>query len=396
MTKKIVIWGAWYGSRNVGDQLLLLAITDILYQHLTKDVQFHVLTNNAPWINEYTSAESPADITALQSRKEIFKVIQTIKSCDMFIIGGGVPFFEQPAHVFVMLFLISLVRFFRKPYLLWSVSSQVVQSKFALAAFKWVLKGTDGITFRDKATRDLFAACGVQSDRMRQVADSGFALNIADDKEGIEILKQFGWTPNSRPLVALTPRKLRTADGEAETHYAIKSSQQYQQEIDCFAAAQDWLWQNGYQPIFIPMNTVPPDSDLEAARAVIAKAEYGQHALVVDQSLRPRVVPGIYRQCQASFVARVHGSITSMLGNCPMMMYAFAPKHGGIMDLMGMSDYSLASEMANPEATIKILARLLENRENLQQKMLMRLGELQTDALYPVELSRQMLNELHR
>jgi polysaccharide pyruvyl transferase WcaK-like protein len=85
-----------------------------------------------------------------------------------------------------------------------------------------------------------------------------------------------------------------------------------------------------------------------------------------------------------------------MLGNCPMMMYAFAPKHGGIMDLMGMSDYSLASEMANPEATIKILARLLENRENLQQKMLMRLGELQTDALYPVELSRQMLNELHR
>ena len=39
MTKKIVIWGAWYGSRNVGDQLLLLAITDILYQHLTDNLK---------------------------------------------------------------------------------------------------------------------------------------------------------------------------------------------------------------------------------------------------------------------------------------------------------------------------------------------------------------------
>jgi polysaccharide pyruvyl transferase WcaK-like protein len=391
MTKKIVIWGAWYGSRNVGDQLLLLAITDILYQHLTKDIKFHVLTNNAPWINEYTSAESPADISALQSRKEIFKVIRTIKNCDLFIIGGGVPFFEQPAHVVVMLFLIGLVRFFRKPYLIWSVSSQTVQAKFALTAFKWVLKGTEGITYRDIATRDLFATCGVQSNRMRQVADSGFALNITDDNEGIEILKQFGWKPDSRPLVALTPRKLRTADGEAETHYAIKSSQQYQQEINCFAAAHDWLWENGYQPVFIPMNTVLPDSDLAAARAVIQQATFGQHALVVDQSLRPRVVPGIYRQCQASFVARVHGSITSMLGNCPMMMYAFAPKHGGIMELMGMKDYSLGLEMATPKSTVEMLAKLLANRETQQHKMAKRLSELKADALFPVELSREML-----
>jgi len=395
MTKKIVIWGAWYGSRNVGDQLLLLAITDLLYDHLTKDVKFHVLTNNAPWINEYTSAESPADIFALQSRKEIFKVIQTIKDCDLFIIGGGVPFFEQPMHVLIMLFLIGLVRFFRKPYLLWSVSSQVVQSKFALAAFRWVLKGSGAITYRDQATQDLFATCGIQPDKMCQVADSGFALNIADDKEGIEILKQFGWQPESRSLVALTPRKLRTADGEAETHYAIKSSEQYQQEVDCFAAAHDWLWKNGYQPVFVPMNTVPPDSDLEAARDVIAKAQYGQHALVVDQSLRPRVVPGVYKQCQASFVARVHGSITSMLGNCPMMMYAFAPKHGGIMESMGMKDYSLGLEMATPEATIEMLAKLLSNRESLQQKMADRFSALKSEALYPVELSRKMLNKPH-
>ena len=393
MTKNIVIWGGWYGSRNVGDQLLLLAITDIIYNHLSKNAKYYVLTDDAAWINKYALEESPAKISAIQSRKEIIKVIKIIKNCNLFIFGGGAPFYEQSAHVLVMLFLISLVRFFRKPYLLWSVSSQEIHSKFALTAFKWILKGANAITYRDKSTQELFASCGIQPDRMRHVADSGFSLDCENDDQGLEILRKYGWKPDSRPLVALTPRKLRTADGEAETHYTIMSSQQYQQEIDCFVAAHDWLWESGYQPIFIPMNTVNPDSDLEAAWTIISQAKFGKHALVVEESLRPRIVPGIYRQCQVSFVARVHGSITSMLGNCPMMMYAFAPKHIGIMELMGMESYSLSPEIANPKTTIEMLEKLLFNREIMQQKMALRLSELKEDSLYPVELSRQILND---
>jgi len=392
MTKQIVIWGAWYGSRNVGDQLLLLAITDILHTHLNKNVNFIVLTDHAPWINEYTSNESRCNISAIQSRQERIEVIKSIKNCDLFIFGGGAPFFDHPSHVLVMLFLISLVRFFKKPYLLWSVSSQIVESKFALLVYKWILRGATAITYRDKATQDLLKFCSVKSDHMSQVADPGFTLEFEDDSTGIEMLKNIGWQPNSRPLVALTPRKLRIADGEAETHYTIKTPKQYQQKIECFVAAHDWLWENGYQPIFVPMNTVPPDDDRLAAKDIIAQAKYGEHALVIEESLRPRIVPGIYRQCQVSFVARVHGSITSMLGNCPMMMYAFAPKHSGIMEMMGMDDYCLSESLATPDYTIKMLERLLTHRETLQQKMKTRLPILNQDALLPAKLTQKILN----
>ena len=391
MKKKIVIWGAWYGSRNVGDRLLLLAITDILHNHLSKNIEFNVLTDNAAWVEKYTSEESQCNITAIQSRQEIIDVIKVIRNCDLFIIGGGVPFFEQPSHVFVWIFLICVVRLFRKPYLLWSVSSQKIESLFALYAYKWILRGTTLITYRDKTTRNLFESCGVQSENMHHVADPGFTLDCDDESKGIEILKAAGWTTESRPLVALTPRRLRVADGESETHYRIKSPRHYQHEIECFVSAFDWLWENGYQPIFIPMNTVAPDDDLSAARDIIQHANFGMHALVISETLRPRLVPGIYRQCNASFVARVHGSITSMLGNCPMMMYAFAPKHNGIMEMMGMEDYCLSMGMATPQNAIKMLDNLISFREILQRNMQNRLPKLQQEALYPMELTRKIL-----
>jgi len=28
--KRIIFWGGWYGSRNIGDRLLLISITDLL------------------------------------------------------------------------------------------------------------------------------------------------------------------------------------------------------------------------------------------------------------------------------------------------------------------------------------------------------------------------------
>jgi hypothetical protein len=79
-----------------------------------------------------------------------------------------------------------------------------------------------------------------------------------------------------------------------------------------------------------------------------------------------------------------------MLGNCPMMVFSFAPKHQGIMELMEMSDYSLSLDRANPQTTLEMLDSLLSNREILQTKMKKRLYELQQDALNPAKLIKNL------
>ena len=393
-TKHIAIWGAWYGSRNVGDQILLLTIMDIL-AFMPGNVHFTVFTDDPEHVSAYTSRESKCQVTALHNRRQFLRLVFTLATCDLFVFGGGVPFFEERKHVLVMALLVGLARFFRTPYMTWTVSSQAVRSSWAKKVFGWVLRGASAITYRDQHTHSLFQDCGVQRP-MQLAGDPGFWLEPAGEEVALEMISQAGKRVADRPLVALTPRTLRSQDGEAETHYDPKTPAQYEQEIDCFVAATDWLWEAGYQPIFVPMNTVPPDDDRLAAHQVIQLAKCGNYALLVDGEIRPRVAPKIYEHCQASFVARVHGSITSFLGLCPPLMYAFAPKHAGIMDSMGLHEYILNEAVATPERTIQLLSEILKQRENLQPRMKDRLEILRQEALIPAILARTTLDGVKR
>jgi polysaccharide pyruvyl transferase WcaK-like protein len=205
------------------------------------------------------------------------------------------------------------------------------------------------------------------------------------------LVRRAGEREESRPLAALTPRTLRSRDGEAETHYRPKSEAQYEREIRCFAAALDWLWEHGYQPIFVPMNTVPPDDDRIAARTIRERARHGAHALLVDEEVRPRQAPCLYGRCLVSFVARVHGSVTSALGGCPPMMYAFAPKHAGIMASMGLQDFVLREDAAAPETTTAMLENLLAYRDAAARFFAENLPLLRQKALIPARLAVEIL-----
>ena len=186
-------------------------------------------------------------------------------------------------------------------------------------------------------------------------------------RSAVELISRSGERDTNRPLVGLTPRTLRGRDGDAQTHYNVKTDEEFGREIACFVAAVDWLWENGYQPIFIPMNTVAPDDDRIACRRIIVESKFGNHALLVDEEVRPHVAPALYKECLMSFVARVHGSITSMVANCPVMMYSFAPKHSGIMDAMGLSDYILEENAADETTTVQMLKKILETQTDMRK-----------------------------
>jgi len=387
--KHIVLWGAWYGSHNVGDQVLLLTIMDILTQ-VVGDVRFTVLTNNPQHVSEYTRTESKCRVNAVHNRKQFLRLVQSLAGCDLFVFGGGVPFYEERSHVLAMALMAGIARAAGTPYMTWTVSSQEVQDPFAKRVFGWVVNGAQAITYRDENTHQLFINCGVDRP-MTLAGDSGFWLAPAEASQAEALLMRYGLQESSRPLVALTPRTLRGRDGEAEMHYNPKTAAQIEKSIACFTAVLDWLWEHGYQPVMVPMNTVAPDDDRFAARQVMERAVHGGHAMLIDEEIRPRVAPLVYQRCQASFVARVHGSITSMVGQCPMMMYAFAPKHAGIMASMGMQDYALLEAEAAPERAVAMMTDLLAKRNALLPAMQTRLEMLRQEALLPAQFAAQIM-----
>lgn len=388
--KHIVLWGAWYGSQNVGDQILLITITEILSMVLDGNVHFSVLTSNPEHLQAYIQRDTSLSIEPLHNRRQVPSIIQALTRCDLFVFGGGVPFYDQLFHLVVMAALVGVARVARTPYMLWSVSSQPIRRKSAKILFKWVGDGAGAITCRDHATQQMFVDCGVMKS-ISLTADPGFLLEPAGDELAWELIHRAGYRNHDRPLVALTPRPLRGSDGDAETHYQVKSPAQYQQEIICYAVALDWLWEHGYQPIFIPMNIVEPDDDRVASRAAIEIAHHGKHAMLVDEAVLPRVAPAFYRQCAFSMVSRVHGSITSMIGNCPPIMYAFDQKHPGVMQAMDLSEFVLLEESATPANTVAMLAKVASERAELRERMSGRYQALSQEALIPAELAVRVM-----
>jgi polysaccharide pyruvyl transferase WcaK-like protein len=185
---------------------------------------------------------------------------------------------------------------------------------------------------------------------------------------------------------------LRARDSEAATHYNAKSPEECRRIVDVFAGACDWLWGAGYQPIFVPMNTVAPDDDRAAARLVIERARYGKNCLLVNESIRPRVAPGVYAQCDVAFVARVHGAVTSMIGACPMMMYGFAPKHLGMMQSLGMERFTLDEASAHAASATQMLSELITSRGALRDRMRARLEILCEESLKPALIAAELLS----
>jgi polysaccharide pyruvyl transferase WcaK-like protein len=390
--KNVVIWGAWYGSRNVGDQLLLITIMDLLSAEMGGKLSFTVLTADPGHVLDYTKPSGHA-VSACSSRKDFGETLRAIRRCDLFLFGGGVPFFEDRYQVASIAVLTAALVFFRTPYMLWAVSSQEVSSLAARAVFGRTLAGASAITVRDDHTRELFIRCGTDRGRIDLVADPGFAWQGEEAEAARKILHRAGWRGDGDlPLVALTPRVLRGRDGEAETHYKAKTSEQYGLELDAFAAVLDRLHATGHRPVFVPMNSVAPDDDRLAARAVMARAKHGSGALLVDGPVPPRVAPSVYGLCRASFVARVHGSVSSMIGGCPVMMYAFAPKHAGIMESMEMASFVLSEEMAVGERAAALMDRLLAQRDDLRARMPGRLAALRGDAARPARIASRILS----
>ena len=387
--KKVILWGGWYGSRNIGDQLLLLTICELLDDTLDK-VEYVVLTDDPDHVTAYASRESTSVVTGLATRKQLLKTVREIFTADIFIFGGAVPFFQQTRHLLAMGFLITVCKLGRTPYMTWSVSSQPITFTMAKKVFGWVLKGAAAITYRDLHTRELFESCGVKRSMLLTV-DSAFYLQYRQSHFALEQLSRAGMRHTDRPLIALTPRTLVGAENVSETHYSKQSMSDYDRELECFSALADWCWEHGYQAIFIPMNSSGDDDDRIAAKACMKRSKHGMKALLIDEEIRPKDAPTLYKQCAAGFVARVHGSITAFIAECPVMMYAFQPKHKGIMELMGLQTYSMDVETASPHTAIKMFQHLLASRKRVVAEMRIKHEEVRDLARVPARLAKQIL-----
>jgi polysaccharide pyruvyl transferase WcaK-like protein len=364
-TKKhrVIIWGAWYGSRNIGDRLLLLTITDMLYENIGH-IELTILSAQPDLIKEYFKPPNGTKYQVIKPKKQLLKLIISIVQCNVIIFGGGVPFFDQYKQALFMLFIVSVAKLFKKPYFVWCCSSYQIHHKINQYIYKYVLNHAIKTTCREKYTLEIFSNLGIKS-VPEIVQDSVFSLTNYDYLDARRLINKYLPNSDDKKLFALTPRTLRIKNNEAQTHYNEKTDDDIQHQYQVYSMALDWLLEKGYLPVFIPMNTNSPDDDRLIARSIIENSKKGKEAVLIDEMIMPRTAPALYSYFAGSIVSRVHGGVTSFLGLCPPIMYAFETKHVGIMESMGLDEFIFAVDK-KPEEIIKYLIKL--EKDNLQIK----------------------------
>src|SRR3989338_3315452 len=131
---RVCLWGAWYGSRNAGDQAVLLAITQLLHERLA-DVHLTVLSG-APSLTESCMADAGWRVEALHKWRHLPAVIRALARADLFLIGGGVPFYDKAAHVLVFAWLVALAKLFGCSVMVYGAASQQLAQPFSRLMYK--------------------------------------------------------------------------------------------------------------------------------------------------------------------------------------------------------------------------------------------------------------------
>jgi polysaccharide pyruvyl transferase WcaK-like protein len=388
----VALWGAWYGSRNVGDQAILGTLPPILEAAVGEPVRFTVFTDDARWVAEYGPRESGCAVAALQNRRQLPRVLATLARCDLFVIGGGVPFYEQTYHLAVMATLVGTARLAGTPYMTWSVAAQEVRRRAAHRLFRWVLDGAAAVTCRDARSEAVLRASGTRRP-IQRAADPVFriAWGAAEEERAAEVLAAAGVAPGGRPPAALACRRLRSGHRYAAEHYDRKAPRQVERTLACFGAALDRLWEAGLTPVFVPMNTVAPDDDREMARQVAARARHGRQARFVDAALRPAETAALLALCRVAVTSRLHAAVLAAVAGVPAAIHAIGPKLAGMAGELGLEEWMLEDAAATPEATAAAVGDLLARLPEVRPRLAERVVELRRDALLPGHLAAELL-----
>jgi polysaccharide pyruvyl transferase WcaK-like protein len=389
--RHVVLWGAWYGSRNTGDQAVLIALTRLLAE-AAAPVRFTVLTDDAAWVREYGPRESGTDLDALQNWRQLPRVLAAVAGCDLFVIGGGVPFFDQPYHLAVMGTLVAAARCGGTPYITWAVATQAIRRRSARRLFRWVLEHAAAVTCRDPVSEATLRACGVTRDIVR-AADPAFRMEWGPGEEAAaaELLAGAGVAAGGRPLALLCCRRLRSAHRYASQHYGGRSRARIDNTIACFAAALDRFWELGFQPLWVPMHTVAPDDDREMTRRARAVAHHGAASLELDEAPRPAVVAAVLARCQLGLSSRLHATVLAGSAGVPLAILAIDPKLAGMAHELDLAPWCRSDQELTPEAAAGLVGDLVARLPEARGRLRERVGALRSSAEVPALLAAAIL-----
>lgn len=368
--KKICITGGWYSSQNTGDQAILITITNLLKKRIP-DAQFTIFSSNPEFIKQKYGFQS------FSHRRQLLKELWSLIKADLFILGGGTPFYDDLLHMLHYATLVLLAKTFHTPTMIYAVSSRKLKTNYGRFLTKFILNNAEYVSIREKETIDELKKLGVKKP-IHLTVDPALTLPAAPAQIIDTIIEKEGLSNLKEPLIGICLRPMLT-DSFHVHHYRLLPKEKIQEFKQTLVRIANYLASIG-RVVFIPMHIVPPDDDRAFAKEIIAQMQNPSTVKCIESSYSPQENKGILGCCDLVLGVRLHALILACSANVPAIAINYGHKTKGFMESAGLKEFSFDIDQMDYEAVKKQIDVFWENKNKIKEELEQRMRVLKKEA----------------
>ncbi len=367
--KKVFVWGGWFGSRNIGDEAILLGIRNI-FKEVDPEIRIAALTSDPT----YTSSVHGVLPVQAGFKANFLGIFQQLVKSDMTLVSGGTPLYDY-AHIHRM-YKTLLPKLFKRKLCFFGVGTKRINSSAGKKLIKYIIDSCDSISVRDRRTREELTKVGVKR-TIKVTGDPALFIQM----KNVRKLK-------GNVKICICPRILSQ---KYKRHYHQRVMEdEIKNMVGVLSKTMEHLGKQGYKLYLIPFHRAPYDDDMKVVTKLLKGSNLHVTILNKDGSMTPPEVVGLIGQMDLVIGLRLHSLIFSAMKGVPMITFDYDMKMGGFMDMVGMSDFALSSTVKAKDF-IEKCEFLLEHRKEVGKKMLRSIGEMKRNVLKDAREIRELL-----
>jgi N-acetylglucosaminyldiphosphoundecaprenol N-acetyl-beta-D-mannosaminyltransferase len=368
---RTLVWGGWYGSRNIGDTAILLGIRE-LYKKINSDKHYYLgfLSTDV----DYTSTNGVTGKRALLKSDVVkpwnwIKLVNNFKESDRVIISGGTPIFDFSHKIRSAYFFLPLM--FKKPFILFGAGVKPIKSKYGRWYIPFTLKKADYISARDDGSTEILKGLGLE--KTVKTADSAF-FAPASTREDLEVVLQRYGIKWDDKLLVVAPRLMSSdqkrlyLDEHMDENIIEETPKKMAAAIDKVAGKFDKV-------VFMAMHYYGPDSDVELIKETIRHTK-SKKVVFIEEELRAETGIALFKHASVVLAMRLHALLLSASMATPVVGIAYETKVKHLFRRLEIEDYVVDLFDFSKDELVNVLEKAVANREVVHKHLEKRVAEL--------------------
>ena len=326
---RILTFGGWFGSENIGDSAILIGLREIL-QNTVPDAELTALSISP----EYTMKTCDVLSVRLQSPRNLLnrtvreKYWTIFRDSDVYILTGGTPIYDY-GHMSRIIHL-GIPNLQRKVLICFGIGVKPLKTLHGRHLVSRLLSNASLISTRDRSSQRTLS--NLLGRKISLTGDTALYMEPAKRREVEPILDKIG---RDRPIVAFCPRYLSLRE---KWHYHEPLTMSDIRIIrHSLAKTADYLNRKGFNVVFIPFHKVGIDNDYTEIEKIrmLMKTE---HSTVLKEELTPQVMMKLLGYMELVIGLRLHSLVFAATMGTPFSSISYDTKIVGFMDMTGMKE----------------------------------------------------------